>query len=80
MTNKLIVQNSEMVINQLKNEIAAEFGIVLGADTSSKMNGIVGGEITKRLIALGEQKLMEMSQETVPSNINNQVGNQSQIH
>ena len=59
MTNKLIVPNADLVLNQLKNEIVAELGIELGAEQTARMNGIVGGEITKRLIALGMQQLQE---------------------
>ncbi|WP_212982234.1 alpha/beta-type small acid-soluble spore protein, partial [Bacillus paramobilis] len=33
------------------------FGVQLGADTSSRANGSVGGEITKRLVAMAEQQL-----------------------
>jgi small acid-soluble spore protein A (major alpha-type SASP) len=59
MKNKLIVPNSELVIQQLKEEIAAEFGIQYGADVSARDNGRIGGEITKRLIELGKQQLMD---------------------
>jgi small acid-soluble spore protein A (major alpha-type SASP) len=59
--NKLVVPNSELVIDQLKQEIAAELGIQYGADSTARDNGRIGGEITKRLIALGQQKLMEMN-------------------
>ena len=37
----------------MKYEIANEFGVNLGANASSRDNGIVGGEITKRLIENG---------------------------
>jgi hypothetical protein len=60
MTNKLIVPNSEMVINQLKEEIAQELGIQYGANTSARDNGRIGGEMTKRLIALGQAALQNM--------------------
>lgn len=55
--NKLIVPNSEFAIQQMKEEIAAELGITLGADTSARDNGKIGGEITRRLITLGQQSL-----------------------
>jgi hypothetical protein len=55
--NKLVVPGSENVLNQMKEEIASEFGVQLGADTTARANGSVGGEMTKRLIALGEQSL-----------------------
>ena len=56
-SNKLLVPGSRGVLDQLKNEIASEFGVTLGPDTSSRQNGSVGGEITKRLVAraLGHQ-------------------------
>ncbi|MFL6554951.1 MAG: small, acid-soluble spore protein, alpha/beta type, partial [Bacillus sp. (in: firmicutes)] len=38
-------------------EIASEFGVNLGADTTSRANGSVGGEITKRLVAMAESQL-----------------------
>ena len=41
----------------MKYEIARELGVTLGPDTSSRMNGTVGGEMTKRLVRLGEQAL-----------------------
>ncbi len=41
----------------MKYEIATELGITLGADTSSRLNGTVGGEMTRRLVKLGEQSL-----------------------
>jgi len=41
----------------MKAEIAQEFGVQLGPDTTSRANGSVGGEITKRLVALAEQQM-----------------------
>ena len=38
---------------QMKYEIANEFGVALGADTTSRANGSVGGEITRRLVQSG---------------------------
>lgn len=37
-------------LDKMKYEIANEFGVNLGANASSRDNGKVGGEITKRLI------------------------------
>lgn len=53
--NKLIVPGSKQALENMKYEIARELGITLGADTSSRLNGTVGGEITRRLVNLGEQ-------------------------
>ena len=55
--NNLIVPGVESTLEQMKFEIAHEFGVQLGADTSSRANGSVGGEITKRLIAMAESQL-----------------------
>lgn len=57
--NKLLVPGAENVLNQMKEEIANEFGVQLGADTTARANGSVGGEMTKRLIAIAEQHLRE---------------------
>ena len=53
--NKLVVPGSKQALENMKYEIARELGITLGADTSSRLNGTVGGEMTKRLVRLGEQ-------------------------
>ncbi len=55
--NKLLVPGSENALEQMKQEIAGEFGVQLGADTTSRANGSVGGEMTKRLVALAEKQL-----------------------
>ncbi|MGC4378040.1 alpha/beta-type small acid-soluble spore protein [Fictibacillus sp. Mic-4] len=55
--NQLLVPGVEQALDQMKNEIASEFGVQLGADTTSRANGSVGGEITKRLVAMAQQQL-----------------------
>ncbi len=55
--NKLLVPGSEQVLEQFKYEIASEFGVSLGADTTARSNGSTGGEMTKRLIQLAQQEL-----------------------
>lgn len=55
MNNKLVAPNSKRAIENLKYEISRELGINLGADTSSRLNGTVGGEMTRRLVNLGKQ-------------------------
>ncbi|MFB3163429.1 alpha/beta-type small acid-soluble spore protein [Neobacillus sp. 179-J 1A1 HS] len=55
--NKLLVPGADNVLSQMKEEIANEFGVQLGADTTARANGSVGGEMTKRLVALAEQTL-----------------------
>ncbi|MFD0770592.1 small, acid-soluble spore protein, alpha/beta type [Bacillus sp. CGMCC 1.60114] len=56
-TNKLAVPGAETALDQMKYEIAQEFGVQLGPDSTSRANGSVGGEITKRLVAMAEQQL-----------------------
>ena len=51
-SNKLVVPGSKQVLENMKYEIAREFGVNLGPDTSARLNGSVGGEITKRLVKL----------------------------
>ena len=55
MNNKLVTPGSKQAIENLKYEVARELGIQLGADTTSRLNGTVGGEMTKRLVNLGKQ-------------------------
>jgi small acid-soluble spore protein B (major beta-type SASP) len=56
-SNKLLVPGAERALSQMKYEIANEFGVNLGPDTTSRQNGSVGGEITKRLVALAQSQL-----------------------
>jgi Small, acid-soluble spore proteins, alpha/beta type. len=51
MANSLVVPGVQQALDQMKAEIAREFGVSLGPDTTSRANGSVGGEITKRLVA-----------------------------
>jgi small acid-soluble spore protein A (major alpha-type SASP) len=55
--NRLLVQGAEQALDQIKYEIATEFGVQLGADQTARANGSVGGEITKRLVATAQQQL-----------------------
>ncbi|MEH7109950.1 MULTISPECIES: alpha/beta-type small acid-soluble spore protein [Bacillaceae] len=55
--NKLLVPGADNALDQMKAEIANEFGVQLGADTTARANGSVGGEMTKRLVAYAEQAL-----------------------
>ncbi|PFH91160.1 alpha/beta-type small acid-soluble spore protein [Bacillus sp. AFS088145] len=56
-SNQLLVDGAESALNQMKYEIATEFGVNLGPDSTSRANGSVGGEITKRLVQMAEQSL-----------------------
>ncbi len=59
---KVRVPGAKNSVEKMKYEIANEFGVNLGATASSRDNGIVGGEITKRLVESG------MSRSNVSSN------------
>jgi len=56
-SNQLVVQGAQQAIDQMKTEIAQEFGVQLGPDSTSRSNGSVGGEITKRLVQMAQQQL-----------------------
>ncbi|WP_290591163.1 alpha/beta-type small acid-soluble spore protein [Alicyclobacillus sp.] len=55
--NQYVTPQVGNALEQMKYEIAAEFGVNLGGETTSRENGSVGGEITKRLVAFAEQHL-----------------------
>ncbi|WP_067730730.1 alpha/beta-type small acid-soluble spore protein [Oceanobacillus damuensis] len=56
-SNQLLVPGVQQALDQMKFEIAQEFGVNLGADTTSRANGSVGGEITKRLVQTAQQQM-----------------------
>ncbi|KAB2331002.1 alpha/beta-type small acid-soluble spore protein [Bacillus mesophilum] len=56
-SNNLLVPGVSQALDQMKYEIATEFGVSLGAETTARANGSVGGEITKRLVQMAEQQL-----------------------
>ena len=55
--NKLVTPGSKEAIDRMKYEIANEFGVNLGPDSTARANGSVGGEITKRLVRLGQNQI-----------------------
>ena len=56
-SNRLVVPGAQNAIDQMKYESANEFGVNLGPDTTARANGSVGGEITKRLVRLGQNQI-----------------------
>ena len=56
-TNKLDIPQARQAINQMKYEIAQEFGVQLESHSSARANGSVGGEITKRLVTMAQNQL-----------------------
>ena len=55
--NRFVVPGAKQAIEKMKYEIANELGVNMGPDATSRANGMVGGEITKRLVKMGEQDL-----------------------
>ncbi|XBW80744.1 alpha/beta-type small acid-soluble spore protein [Bacillus velezensis] len=62
-SNQLLVPGAAQAIDQMKYEIASEFGVNLGSETTSRANGSVGGEITKRLVSFAQQSMGGSSQQ-----------------
>ena len=60
---KLVVPGAKQAIDGMKYEIAREFGVTLGPDTTARANGSVGGEITKRLVKQAQQQLGSQNQQ-----------------
>lgn len=56
-TNQPAVQGASQALDQFKYEIATQLGVQLGGDRTSRENGSVGGEMTKRMIQFAEQNL-----------------------
>ena len=53
---KVRVPGAKKSVDSMKYEIANEFGVKLGAGATSRENGLVGGEMTKRLVQRGLNK------------------------
>ncbi|MCG7335528.1 alpha/beta-type small acid-soluble spore protein [Sporosarcina sp. ACRSM] len=62
-SNQLVVPGVRQALDQMKNEIANEFGVNMGPDSTSRSNGSVGGEITKRLVRQAQQQMKGFTQE-----------------
>ncbi len=54
---KMRVPGAKQAIDKMKYAIANEFGVTLGPDATSRANGSVGGEITKRLVQNGMNQI-----------------------
>ncbi|HHL0974494.1 TPA: small, acid-soluble spore protein, alpha/beta type [Bacillus cereus] len=49
--------DSKPWLHWMKEDIARELGVTLGANATAHVNGAVGGEITKRSVAMSLQQL-----------------------
>ena len=47
-------KRGQTTTERMKYEIADEYGVELGPNATSKENGTVGGEVTKRLVQKGK--------------------------
>ena len=52
---------TQQLLEQMKNEVAAELGIEISPDMTTRDAGKIGGKVTQRLVELGEIKLAEMN-------------------
>lgn len=55
--NDLLVPGAKNAMDSMKEEIANEFGVEPGADTTARENGSVGGEMVKRMIQIAEDSM-----------------------
>ena len=53
-TSQTSTKNMAKKSEQMKYEVAEEFGVKLGADATARQNGSVGGEITRRLVKMAQ--------------------------
>lgn len=75
MTNQNNFKNvsTQIALEQLKREVAAELGIEIRPDMSSRDAGKIGGSVTRKLIALGEASLQQ-------NLMNGQTNNETELH
>lgn len=60
--NALVVQGAQKALDQMKYEVAQQLGIQTPADgywgtMTTRDTGTIGGNITRKLVALAEQQL-----------------------
>lgn len=60
--NQLIVPGVDKAIEQMKIEIAQELGVFMGPNSTSRANGSVGGEITRRLVQQAQEQYGQSEQ------------------
>lgn len=56
----------ERMLDELKDEIARELDITVGADTPSRLNGLVGGTMTRRLVRFIQHELAITGENPAP--------------
>lgn len=68
--NQILVPQARQNLNQMKYEIASELGFpnynqIDKGSLPSRANGYVGGNITKRLVSLGEAALANSGSQAI---------------
>lgn len=56
-TNTPASRGASQSLDQFKYEVANEMGLQLGGDRTSRENGSVGGQMTKKMIQFAEEHL-----------------------
>ncbi|HZK55341.1 MAG TPA: alpha/beta-type small acid-soluble spore protein [Desulfosporosinus sp.] len=56
-SNEPAAQGAKQQLDQFKYEVANEMGLQLGGERTSRENGSVGGQMTKRMIKFAEEQL-----------------------
>ncbi|HBW36784.1 alpha/beta-type small acid-soluble spore protein [Desulfosporosinus sp. BICA1-9] len=56
-SNTPAAQGAAQQLDRFKYEVANEMGLQLGGDRTSRENGSVGGQMTKRMIQFAEEHL-----------------------
>lgn len=56
--NELVAPQANDALELMKYDVAQEFGVQLGPDATSRANGSVGGEMTKRLVQMAMQQMI----------------------
>ncbi|HZK56083.1 MAG TPA: alpha/beta-type small acid-soluble spore protein [Desulfosporosinus sp.] len=60
-SNTPAAQGAKQSLDQFKYEVANEMGLQLGGERTSRENGSVGGQMTKRMIQFAEEHLKDGS-------------------
>lgn len=68
--NRLVVPQARDAVDQMKYEIANEAMNQSQGENLAEFSGSIGGEMTKRLVALGEQQLKNKNKGHIVSFIN----------
>lgn len=71
-SNQILIPQARQNLNQMKFEIASELGFqnyneIDKGSLPSRANGYVGGNITKRLVSLGEAALANNAGQVIPA-------------